>query len=119
MGQAEEAFRQMNEVMGDVGSSVGVNLEDSYKWTKVSNYLNLLGNALCLGGALLMFKLKKIGYYIYIPGQVLPVVGSFLAVNSVLGGGMFAGFGYIALIFGSLFSIAFIIMYGLNLKHMK
>jgi hypothetical protein len=119
MGQAEEAFTQMNNLVGDSSSSFGVNFEDSYKWTKISNYLNLVGNALCLAGALFMFKLRKLGFYIYVPGQILPIVGSFLAVNSLLGGGMFAGLGMIAIVFGSLFSLAFIIMYGLNLKHMN
>jgi len=119
MGHMEESYMQMSDAMGRLGTDIGVNFEDSYKWTKISNYANLFGNALCLAGALFMFKLRKIGYYMYIPGQIIPIVGGYLAMNSMLGGGIFAGFGMIAVAFSSLFAIAFIIMYGLNFKYMR
>lgn len=119
MGQAEEAFNQMNNVMGELGGELGMNLEDTYKWAKISNYLNLLGNALCLGGALLMFRLRKFGFYIYVPGQIFPLIGAYLALNSMFGGGILAGLGVFSVVFNAFIAIAFIVMYGLNLKHMK
>lgn len=119
VGQMEESYQQMSDTMGNLGTDIGVNFEDSYKWAKLSNYLNLLGNVLCLAGALFMFKLRKIGYYMYVPGQIIPIIGAYLAMNSMFGGGIFAGFGLVAVVFSSLFALAFIIMYGLNLKHMR
>ncbi|TNE98247.1 MAG: hypothetical protein EP322_05285 [Bacteroidetes bacterium] len=118
IGQIEETYQQMSDTMSSLGSDMGMNFEDSYKWTKISYYLNLLGNAMCLAGALFMFKLRKIGYYIYIPGQVLPIVGAYMAFNSVFSGGFLAGIGMVSIAFSALFSIGFIIMYGLNFKHM-
>lgn len=115
MSQTEALYSQMN----NFGSDFGIDFEETYKWTKISNYMNLLGNALCLAGALFMFKLKKIGYYIYIPGQLLPLIGSYLAINSVFTGGIFAGLGVVSIVFTAMIAIAFIVMYGLNLKHMK
>lgn len=115
MSQTEALYSQMN----NFGPDFGIDFEETYKWTKISNYMNLLGNALCLTGALFMFKLKKIGYYIYVPGQVLPLIGSYLAINSVFTGGMFAGLGIISIVIAAMIAIAFIVMYGLNLKHMR
>lgn len=116
MGQLEQGMRAMDETFSD--SKIGVDFGNSYRWTKISYVLNLFGALLCLTGALFMFKLKKIGFYIYIVGQILPLFGSFMTMNSMLKG-VFASFGMIAMVFGMLFPIAFIIMYGLNLKHMK
>lgn len=66
-----------------------------------------------------MWRLKKIGYYIYIPGQILPLIGSFMTMNSFAGGTLFAGFGMVAIGISFIFQLAFIIMYGVNLKYMK
>ena len=38
--------------------------------------IGLVGIALCLAGALMMRKLKKDGFWIYVAGQVLPVVAN-------------------------------------------
>jgi hypothetical protein len=116
MGQLETSMNEMNKVFDD--TNLGMDFGNSYRWMKISYVLNLVGSLLCLAGALFMWKLKKIGFYIYIVGQVLPIIGSFMTMNSIKLGA-FAGFGIIASIIGMMFPIAFIIMYGLNLKHMK
>lgn len=115
MSQTEEVYAQMNTI----GTDIGIDFTESYKWTKISNYANLLGNALCLTGALFMFKLRKLGYYIYIPGQFIPLIGAYLAMDSMFTGGLFAGIGMISIVLNAMIAIAFIVMYGLNLKHMK
>ena len=115
MSQTEQLYSQMNTI----GTDIGIDFSESYKWTKISNYTNLLGNALCLAGALFMFKLKKLGFYIYIPGQILPIIGAYLAMNSMFTGGLFAGIGIVSVVISAMIAIAFIVMYGLNLKHMK
>lgn len=53
-----------------------------------------------LYGAILMWNLKRIGFYLYTAAQVVILI---------------LGFGILSLIF----TAAFIIMYGLNLKHME
>lgn len=115
MSQTEEVYSQMNSF----GTDIGIDFRESYKWTKIANYANLVGNALCLTGALFMFQLKKIGFYVYIPGQMLPLIGAYLAMNSMFTGGLFAGIGMVSMVFNTMIAIAFIVMYGLNLKHMK
>ncbi|MEP6677223.1 MAG: hypothetical protein ABJA78_18830 [Ferruginibacter sp.] len=67
---------------------------------------------LCLIGALMMWNLKKTGFYSYVLGTL---VGLVIPIY-LFGGNIFAILGTaVAAIFG----IAFCIMYGVNLKHMK
>jgi hypothetical protein len=67
--------------------------------------------ALSLVGAIMMFQMKKIGFYLYIAAQV-----GFLFIGPVfLGFNMFV---ISAIFFSAFFSILFIALYGINLKHM-
>lgn len=117
MSTTEKIFNASNDILSN--TDMGMDLEQMYRWTKISQLLNIVGSLLCLAGALFMWKLKRIGFYIYIPGQVLPLIGSFMTMNSMLGGGPFAGLGMGMTFFAMIFPIAFVIMYGLNLKHMR
>ncbi|MRT93106.1 hypothetical protein [Ancylomarina sp. 16SWW S1-10-2] len=68
--------------------------------------------ALSLAGAIMMFQMKKIGFYLYIVAQV-----GFLFIGPVfLGWNMFVGS---AIFFSAFFSVLFIALYGINLKNMS
>jgi hypothetical protein len=58
-----------------------------------------------------MRSLKKTGYYIYVAGCIIGIVGPL----AIVGGGIMGGM----ILLGSVFSILFIILYGVNLKHMR
>ena len=62
--------------------------------------LMLVFSGASLYGAIMMWSLKKLGFYLYVAAQVLIVA---------------FGFGWLALIFSALF----IVLYGLNLKHLQ
>jgi len=74
----------------------------------------ILSNIGCLIGVLLMWKLKKIGFYIYTVNEFLPIFVN-LAFLGTIGG----AFGSFTIVVSLIFPIAFVIMYALNLKHMK
>ncbi|HEY1038589.1 MAG TPA: hypothetical protein VGF30_04250 [Bacteroidia bacterium] len=78
-------------------------------------YINLgagiLGAILCLVGAIMMWKLKKTGFYVYVFGQVVAMAVPFIFPIAEGAGGMG--------VIGMILPIAFIVMYGLNLKHLK
>ncbi|MDH4473635.1 MAG: hypothetical protein QE487_13580 [Fluviicola sp.] len=122
--QSEEAMKmvmniQQNNDMPEIVSSMQEGLSKIMEWTTTSYYLALGNVVICLAGALLMWRLKKPGYFIYIFGQILPfisLVGMYSAVQDIpiLGFSMIIGG-----IFSAIFAIAFIIMYGLNVKHMR
>ncbi|MFA9370579.1 MAG: hypothetical protein ACERIH_02630 [Labilibaculum antarcticum] len=68
--------------------------------------------AASLTGAILMFQLKKNGFYIYTAAQVLLlfVTPAFIGFNLFVNIGM---------MFGSVFTILFIALYAINLKKMN
>lgn len=119
-------LEQAQNSMGDLGNTFGNDfdniiksqIEVTKKFGFISALLNSIGSALCLLGAFWMWSLKKNGFYVYVIGQILPLIASF----GLMGGmnlGMFAGIAAVAMIIGALFPIAFIVMYALNLKHMN
>lgn len=74
--------------------------------------INLVLALLSLLGAILMFQLRRIGFYVYVTAQIL-----FLFVMPY-----FAGFSTLVVIgmFGSaFFSLLFVSMYAVNVKYMR
>lgn len=67
---------------------------------------------LCLFGALQMWKLKKIGFFIYSVGEITPVIAAFF----LGGGGLIGGAGAVV---GLLFAIVWIVLYAINFKHLN
>ncbi len=88
--------------------------------TKISGIVNLLAALICLYGVIQMWKLKKIGFYFYLVGEILPIIVTIATIGFAtmfsFAGGIFA---IIAGGLGLVFAIAFIVMYALNLKHMS
>jgi hypothetical protein len=118
MGTMEVMVEGMATVAQDMPGDVENEFLDSYRWMKIAQVGSLVGNVLCLVGALVMWRMNKIGYFVYILGQALPIAGAFLTMNNIAGG-IFSGFGFAGVVLMSLIPIAFIIMYGLNYKYMK
>ena len=44
--------------------------------------ISVVGLGLCLFGAILMRKLKKDGFWIYLAGQIVPLIGTFFIMGS-------------------------------------
>lgn len=90
----------------------------------ISVILSLLACALSGYGAYMMWNLKKTGFYLYIVGEFLPYLGMLVggaaglsALSAMGGGAQMAG----AIVIGLMVivDIVFIVLYGLNLKHMN
>lgn len=115
MRQSMELADELSDGMYD---RMGMDMQAMMEWQTYINLGNLVGALFCLTGALMMWKLKKIGYFIYVPGALIPVIVSFIGMNYIMSG-MMAGFGMLGVVFNLFISAAFIVMYGLNLKHLK
>lgn len=76
-----------------------------------SSLIGILSCILTLTGAIMMWGLRKNGFYLYIAGIVIAIVAPLL----IFGGGLIglASGGMTAVI-----GIAFIVMYGVNTKYM-
>jgi len=73
--------------------------------------VSIVAALISLLGIIWMWTLKKKGYYVYIIGEIAPIIATI-----ALAGFSFAG--AMAMI-GMIFPILFIILWGLNLKHMS
>lgn len=90
-------------------NSMSIPVEDIRKWALA----DLAASVLCLIGALMMWQLKKTGFYLYLAGTLLGIVGPIL----ILGGGNFMGI--ISSVFVGFIGVVFVILYGVNVKYMK
>ncbi|PCJ64590.1 MAG: hypothetical protein COA58_12700 [Bacteroidetes bacterium] len=76
-----------------------------------SSLISILSGLLCIFGAVLMWNLRKVGFYVYIGGILLVIIGMIVIFGPLMGA-------------ISAFSAAFggfimTILYGVNLKHMN
>lgn len=117
-GLANDGFRMMEHMDNGIFGDFGFNIEQMIKWQKYMNFANLGGSLLCLTGALLMWRLKKTGYFLYVPGVLIPLVVSAIGMQYIMTGFM-ASMGIIGVFISGLIAAAFIVMYGLNFKHLK
>ena len=72
--------------------------------------LTMVGAVLCLYGAIEMRKLKAQGFWIWLAGELLPIVTLLIFVGTTI----FAGFSFI----GYLVPLAFVIMYAVCRKEL-
>ena len=102
-----EGSEQFNEAMGALADTFGMD----YGKMATSALIQALLNIPILIGVLMMWKQKKVGFYIYSVFEILlPLVPLIMGLG--LMGGIMATVGLI-------FAVAFVVMYALNLKHMS
>jgi len=108
-----EAFQQLGNNPGDkfVEEMLNVAILAMENIFTIS-LLKFIFSALSIVGALYMFKMKKIGFYIYITAQV-----GFLTIGPIiLGWNLMVS---MSIFFSGFFSLLFIALYAINLKHMS
>jgi uncharacterized BrkB/YihY/UPF0761 family membrane protein len=122
----QEKIDQMREINPETADQMEVVLNaESQSEKMISAVINLIGVLLSAYGAIMMWQLKKTGFYIYIIGELVPYAGfamggaQAMAAVGAMAGGMGAAIAGIAVGIMLIFDIAFIIMYGVNLKYMK
>ena len=74
--------------------------------------IGIVGIVLCFVGALMMRKLKKDGYWIYVAGEILPLV----ATVFIMGTSQYKEPTSLIML---IFPIAFVILYTMQRKHLK
>lgn len=86
-------------------------LQKSYDYKNLLLASGLIFTTLCLIGAIRMRKLRKSGYFIYVVGELAPIV---IAIG--LFGSSF--FGAISVVFSAIFAVLFVILYSTQLKYL-
>jgi hypothetical protein len=121
--QQIEQMREMNPEMADQ-MEVAINA-DSGSQKMISSLLSIIAVVLSAYGAMMMWQLKKTGFYVYLLGELIPYITLFMvgaqamsAVGAMAGMAASAMMGIVIAIMLVL-DLIFIIMYAVNLKHMK
>ena len=111
--QGTEAVEKMPEFAKKMYSPESIEmLRISYENRIPLLIITLVSLALCFFGALQMRQLKKQGYFLWLIGEILPLVGSVLFV------GMNSLTGFVGMVVLSITAI-FVILYSFQLKHLK
>ncbi len=111
----EEAMAsgEMSEAERELANSLGEAFGGAMDFNAMANASLIQGimALICLVGVFMMWQLKKTGFYIYTLAQIVTVATPFLLVGGLAGGLMGT--------LGAIFPVIFIILYALNLKHMR
>ena len=80
---------------------------------KRSSLISILSNLLILGGAFLMFQMKKVGFWVFLAGVGVSIAGPLMVfgTSNLLGLFMTMGSAFIGILFA--------VLYSLNLKKMS
>jgi uncharacterized membrane protein len=111
-----ELYQNIGSVQGEEPIGVMGSFQDSLL-KEVENALpnliiGVLCSVLCLVGAILMWKLNRKGFFIYSLSELAYPISGFILSAGGLFGGIVAAFNLIV-------AIVFVVMYGMNYKHLK
>ena len=118
---SDQNFQMMKQMSEESYNAIA----ESLQYKNINAICGLLFPLLSLIGVIMMWNLKKTGFYIYVIAELLPYILSIAlgGVKSIqaMGGMMPNMESLIYVVMGLMiaFDIAFIIMYAVNLKHMK
>lgn len=99
-------------------SDIHDSVRNTYNWVQIFFLATILGNIACLIGAILMWRLKRAGFYLYFFGQFIPVLGTILSFAQFFANSFFT-FGIIGIVIGLAFPVGFSVLYGLNYKYLN
>lgn len=123
--QQEEQIAKMRELSPEAAEKMEAVLShQSSSQRMIDALINIVAIALSAFGAVLMWRLKKTGFYLYIVGELLPylalALGGAEAISAVtsMAGGMGSAIAGTVIGVMVLFDLVFIILYAVNLKYM-
>lgn len=112
-----QLYKQMIEA-SEVTGGILPPFEEFVQWSQYNTIVSTVAALIGLIAAVMMWKLIKSGYFLYIFSWVATIVMSIISVPHIADS-VTIGFTWIAVIINIVIMAAFVIMYGVNLKHMK
>ena len=107
------SYISMQNMSEEMKVMMGEMTQSSQKDFLIKLIIGILGSLMCLLGAILMWKLKKVGFYLYNIGNIVPLIISYyIPTNDPL-------FGDSAIVIGGLMAFVFMSLYGLNWDSFK
>ncbi len=126
--QREIQYEQMSKLNPEGADAMQETMLEIQKYEKPNWVTGFFCNLLTLAGALSMWKGKRLGFHLYVLGEILPYLVPIVLFgqSGLLGGGVLSSLGGVAHTFAIaaialmvISDITFIIFYALNLKHLK
>jgi hypothetical protein len=113
--------QKMLEKMGPMANSIlgSMDHEKYAYYNEINNYVSFIAAFVCFAGVLMMWKLKRAGYFIYALGEVTPPLMVFVLFSDFFSNPVLSLAFLVSAVLMSTAAIAFLIMYGVNLKHMS
>jgi len=101
---------------GSIPSDAIDTIELFFTEDKITNHtlfsiISILSCLLSLFGAYMMYNMKKLGFHLYVTSKIIGLIPIAILTSSIIVGAYYGFLGFLTL--------AFIIMYGVNLKHFK
>lgn len=123
----QENIEKMKEFAPAAAAEMEAAMEEQQNSTlaKIQPYINIVLLLVSFMGVMQMFTLKKVGFYIYTIGELIPYIflitggKQAMAMMGSMGGGAAKAAAMVMLVLMVLFDVAFIVMYWINTKHMK
>ncbi len=113
----------MQQVMQNNQSPMGTligNPDEYLSAQHVREIISLVSGLVCLSGVIMMWRLKRLGFFIYVLAELFPPVFALVMANkSGYGDSPIASFYVAILVISLIFALAFVAMYAVNLKHFK
>ena len=98
-------------VLSDILNSTMASLQATFVHAREIAVVSLVLSVISLLGAILMFQLRRLGFYLYTAAQILAL----FVLPYFAGFSMYVG---MVMFFSGLISLLFIILYAVNLKYM-
>ena len=99
-------------VLSDILNSTMASLQATFVHAREIAVVSLVLSVISLLGAILMFQLRRLGFYLYTAAQILAL----FVLPYFAGFSMYVG---MVMFFSGLISLLFIILYAVNLKYMN
>ena len=122
IAESVEKMRQFSPEMADQFEQRMADIQEN-TFMQISQYLGFIYTLISFMGVLMMWKLQRKGFFVYVAGELLFYLGFIFAgkemMSAMSGGGTMEGVGLAVVAMMVVFDAVFIIMYAVNLKHMK
>ncbi len=124
----QQEYEQMEQAFPDKADAFLAANEAAAPYERTNWLISFFCNLLTLAGAVMMWQVKKTGFYLYAAGEILPYLLQYLLAGGEEGmktgmamASMWVSEGIILLstVLFLLFDAGFIVMYGLNYKRLN
>jgi hypothetical protein len=112
------SLKYLSELNTSVDNPLGEEMFSSVKMILWSGLVSLVSTGVVLWGVIMMWRLRKSGFRIYLVGQLAPIIFSVVIAYIAKDSTSFTGIRHISVIFGLFPALIFIVLYGIAIRRL-